>query len=190
MWRHNAIARTRRSAHLVLVAFVVVAAFAHMTAYANSYPGPGGAADDATEWGCWPAGGGIPQSLFDAWWTNVPALTDESVAWDDSCPGWVDARFAIFEDPTFPNALGVTTCVDTIVGKCDTFDVWLDPDRDAEGYCKQFNTWCHEAGHSLGLDHYGTVVDGTCMGSGADACVGSPRTWRYDDHEIGHINTL
>jgi hypothetical protein len=162
------------------------------TSRANPYPGPSGAADDQWSNGCWAAGGSvIPQSLFDSWWVNIPALTDITNNWNDPCINASDARFDIRQHPTFPNALGTTACVDAHAnGTCDTFDVWVDPDRDAEGYCFQFNTWCHEVGHSLGLADLSGVVNGSCMGAGANACVNPPRTWRYDDHEIGHINTL
>jgi hypothetical protein len=109
--------------------------------YATPFPGAGGAPDDGVIWGCWtPGGSNIPQSLYETFWINVEALTNASVRWNNTCQGHSDARFAIQQHPSFPNALGTTQCVDVLSnGKCDTFDVWIDPDRDATGYCNQFN---------------------------------------------------
>jgi hypothetical protein len=174
----------------LLVGIGVVASFLGIgLAVATTYPSSAGRPDNLTSSGCWVAGGStIPQSLFDTWWVNVDGFTNVTTVFHDPCVDETDARFAIETHPLFPNVLGTTECVDFQPnGDCDTHNVRLDPDRDAEGYCFQFNTWCHEVGHSLGLDENPGPL--TCMAPGQNACTDPGAHWYDGAHEVGHINS-
>ena len=170
------------------IAVGIVSMLGISIAFANGYPNPHGRPDNLTSAGCWVAGGNsIPQSLLDTWWVNIDSFTNVATVWQNPCDSTTDARFQIQQHPLAPNALGTTECANFhSSGDCNTYDVRMDPDREVQGYCNQYNTWCHEVGHSLGLnDNSGS----TCMGPGANACTDPGAHWYDGSHEVGHINT-
>lgn len=163
--------------------------------YASGPPNGGYEPDDKTHWACWVSGGSIGQtiggtSLGEVFFEDAPywGITPE---WHDSCRSWTDVVFGSLTDNDPPITLGSYVC-DKFKsnGECDSASVrentvwyWYN---SSNWYCETYHNWCHELGHSYGLNHYSGAQQ-SCMRSGQWNGCGWHGGYWYDDH-MDHID--
>lgn len=173
------------------LAFIVAATTA-VVATGDPYPGANaGGADDKAHWACWVPDPGtefIPWALkfylnfLEGYMNNAAGIT---VPWSSTCAAGTD----MFLDDRLSNSglYGLRTCrvaiVNNVCGEssvmindskivADATNAGLSPDA-----VREYN-WCHEGGHSLGLDH----DTYSCMMTGLNTVD------TYSGHDIDHID--
>lgn len=165
-----------------------------LSAIADNYPGTNAGAlyypDANPHNACWapdPNTSGIPYPL----WNHLFAYMDVTlknqtgidVAWTTNCNNQADMRAD--NRLTDPTLYGLQYCNYVSGNTCYGSDIWLNQNTlstyaTATGFpygTVAQDTWCHEAGHTLGLGH-------------ENGCMTSPGlTNVYSSHHVTHINS-
>jgi hypothetical protein len=153
-----------------------------------------GKADSKAHWACWvpdPGAANIPfalwEYLFDYLNDEVNVAAGITVPWSNTCEAGTD----MFLDNRLsnPNNWGLQFCRTAVVnGICAESSVQINDskivtDAAAQGLwveaVREFN-WCHEGGHSLGLNHLASGSE--CLRSGVQTFT------TYGSHHLGHLN--
>lgn len=174
---------------LALASLVATATFAH----AHNFGSPG-IAEDKAHSACWvpnPSTSTIPYALWQYLYgyldDEVNAAAGITVPWDWTCAAGTD--MLLDDRLANPNFYGFHVCQDHNVhtNKCHSNSVMINDglivqDATAAGLAveavREFN-WCHEGGHSFGLNHSTTTSD--CLRTGL-------QTFNtYNLHAISHL---
>lgn len=138
----------------------------------------------------WPLDWGTP--FVDAM-ISLDNQTDMYDLYASSCGSQTDVQAERSNNAYMPGIRGSYQCLTFISGSvCDTGRLRMNVDLLVD-YTQRRKTFCHEIGHSVGLEHYTSagmgVVAGEnndCMKSGA---VGADLWWiEYSQHHRDHIN--
>lgn len=177
-----------------MIASLVFAPSAVADSFGGGPPNMGYRADNAGQDHCtvapWPVEWGYP---FADSMVNLDNQTDMYDQYASSCGSQTDLDAERSNSAYLLNARRDSQCVTFISsGVCDTGRLRVSVDLLTD-YTQRRKTFCHEVGHSVGLQHYtsaGTgVVPGEnndCMKSGA---VGADQWWiEYSQHHRDHID--
>ncbi|MDT8397271.1 MAG: hypothetical protein RQ899_01485 [Pseudomonadales bacterium] len=130
------------------------------------------AADNKDHFICWNDDGFVPDELW-AWWYGFGVLYSpqtgvDLIAWP--CEPLVDVFFD--DNHSIPNEWGRWMCTNVnlttmkcIQGKVSQNSYKIEHEATVSPYFQnstgaKYKNWCHEAGHSFGMQH---VITGSCM---------------------------
>jgi hypothetical protein len=176
---------------LAVLSFLVAVVAAPVSAdpFGTGPPDAGWFADSSNHSYCY--GSGFATGLEDeadyAMFISLDGDTVMSATFQSSCDSTTDVRWL---DANLPaGQRGVYTCIDKGGDICFRANVTMDPNELNIGpndHEDKLKTACHEAGHSVGLEHGNSKSDCMINGEIPDTTV----QWRrYSTHHISdHIN--
>jgi hypothetical protein len=119
--------------------------------------------------------------------------TDMYDEYASACGSQTDVRGERSNNIYMPNLRGSYQCVGFVsAGICDVGQLLVNVDLLTD-YTQRRKTFCHEVGHSVGLEHYTSAGTGVVAGENNDCMksgsVGSELWWKeYSQHHRDHIN--
>ena len=177
-----------------LIAILSVAPAAFADNFAGGPPNAGYRADNPGHDYCtiaaWPLDWGTP--FVDAM-ISLDNQTDMYDTYSSSCGSQTDVQGERSSNAYMPGIRGSYMCLTFVAaGVCDTARLQMNVDLLTD-YTQRRKTFCHEVGHSVGLEHYTSagsrVVAGEnndCMKNGT---VSGELWWKeYSQHHRDHIN--
>jgi hypothetical protein len=138
----------------------------------------------------WPLDWGTP--FVDAM-ISLDNHTDMYDVYASSCGSQTDVHPELMNNIYMPGIRGSYECITFVSGSvCDTGRLRMNVDVLTD-YTQREKTFCHEIGHSVGLQHYTSSGNGVvarenndCMKSGT---VAGDLLWiEYSQHHRDHIN--
>jgi hypothetical protein len=163
----------------------LIALFTYAPAHAD-YWGPI-TADNKNHYYCWAGSGDVDDALWGFVYTfdNFigPGIGVDLIPW--SCESLVDAWYS---NTLSSGEYGNWTCVNLSGTLCIESTVRINPSTiqtaaDTLGhyvYSAKWKVWCHETGHSFGMQH--KPHSGQCMVEGLTALYSG-----YDSDQLGHL---
>ncbi|WP_133163804.1 hypothetical protein [Cryobacterium zongtaii] len=124
---------------------------------------------------------------------NLDNQTDMYDVYASSCGSQTDIRAERTNEYYLPDTRGSYECVTFISsGVCDVGRLLVNVERLPD-YTQRRKTFCHEVGHSVGLQHYTSIGTGVVNGENNDcmksSTVSGEQWWiEYSQHHRDHIN--